>query len=128
VLRAALAVEETTTIIMATEEQTHCLVVYDIVDDRKRQRIGEACLDFGLERFQMSAFFGRLTATRRRELFLKLQKLLGESPGRILVQPLSADDVEKRMVHQRQPPKQEGKPEPREWPEPGAPRPTVMKF
>ncbi len=113
---------------MSTEEQTSCLVVYDVVEDRVRQRISEACLDFGLERFQMSAFWGKLTATRRRELFLKLQDLLGETPGRVLVQPVSDDDFAKRAVFQRRPAGEDGKPEPREWPEPGAPRPNIVKL
>jgi len=36
--------------------ETTCLVVYDIEDDRARTKISAACLDFGLERIQMSAF------------------------------------------------------------------------
>ena len=74
---------------MATEELIHCLVVYDVMEDGIRQRFADACMDFGLERFQMSAFWGRITPPRRRELFLKLCDLLGETPGRILVQPLA---------------------------------------
>lgn len=113
---------------MATEELTHCLVVYDVMDDGIRQRFADACLDFGLERFQMSAFWGRIAPPRRRELFLMLCDLLGETPGRILVQPVSADDVEKRHFFQRVPKKAAGKRESKPWPEPGAPRPTIMKF
>ncbi|MGH9434308.1 MAG: CRISPR-associated endonuclease Cas2 [Terriglobia bacterium] len=112
---------------MSSEEKTPCLVVYDVVEDRCRQRVSEACLDYGLERFQMSAFWGRLTATRRREMFLKLTELLGESAGRILVQPVSQDDVEKRLLLNQRPEEEDGRP-PREWPEPGAPKSTVLKF
>jgi len=113
---------------MVEEVQAPCLVVYDVVEDRARTRISEACLDFGLERFQMSAFWGRLTATRRRELFLKLKDILAKTPGRILVQPFGEDELEKRLVLEQSPPKQEGKKEPREWPEPGAPQPRILKF
>jgi CRISPR-associated protein Cas2 len=113
---------------MVEELQIPCLVVYDIVDDRVRQRVSECCLDFGLERFQMSAFWGRLTSTRRRELFLKLQDLLADRPGRILIQPISEDDLAKRLVFQQGVKAEEGGKVPRQWPEPGAPKPTVLKF
>jgi CRISPR-associated endonuclease Cas2 len=113
---------------MASEEIIHCLVVYDVVEDGIRQRFADACMDFGLERFQMSAFWGRITPQRRRELFLKLCDLLGDTPGRILVQPVSAGDVEKRHVFQRIPKKGAGKRESKPWPEPGAPRPSILKF
>ena len=76
----------------------------------------------------MSAFWGRISSERRRELFLKLCDLLGETPGRVLVQPVSADDVEKRQVFQRIPKKGTGKRECKPWPEPGAPRPTILKL
>lgn len=115
---------------MSDDSALLCLVVYDIVNDRVRQRVSDACLDFGLERFQFSAFSGYLGATRRRELFLKLKELLGPTPGRILIQPISDDDLDKRLVFQ-----QEGEDNNdrdhgarREWREPGANRPTIQKF
>lgn len=113
---------------MASEERTLCLVVYDIVEDRVRQRISDACLDYGLERFQFSAFSGRLNATQRRELFLKLQELLGSTAGRILIQPISDDDVEKQLMFQQQADDEPEKEKRHDWPEPGGPRPTILKF
>lgn len=82
----------------------------------------------------MSAFWGRLTASRRKELFLKLTELLGESPGRILVQPIGSEDLERRHVlHQTAASQPEGKhsePLKKHWefPEPGAEKPTIVKF
>ena len=38
------------------------LLIYDIPDDRARQKIADACLDYGLQRIQYSAFLGELTA------------------------------------------------------------------
>ena len=69
------------------------IVIYDIQDDRTRTRISEACLDYGLERIQFSAFQGRLTRNRREELFLRLQAILEERPGKILVQPVCEKDL-----------------------------------
>ena len=42
------------------------LVIYDIPDDRIRNKIGEACKDYGLERIQYSAFLGDMNHNRRR--------------------------------------------------------------
>ncbi|WHZ15639.1 MAG: hypothetical protein OJF52_002484 [Nitrospira sp.] len=113
---------------MSSEVSTLCLVVYDIVNDRVRQRISDACLDFGLERFQFSAFSGRLDATRRRELFLRLKELLGSTTGRILIQPISSDDLDKRLVFQQQSEEEGDQDTRRTWPEPGADKPTIQRF
>ncbi|MCP9470225.1 MAG: CRISPR-associated endonuclease Cas2 [Nitrospira sp.] len=115
---------------MSDDRVTLCLVVYDIVNDRVRQRVSDACLDFGLERFQFSAFSGYLGATRRRELFLKLKELLGPTPGRILIQPISDDDLDKRLAFQQESEENDdGDHGSRhEWREPGADRPTIQKF
>jgi CRISPR-associated protein Cas2 len=113
---------------MSSDTTTLCLVVYDVVNDRVRQRISDACLDFGLERFQFSAFSGRLDATRRRELFLRLKELLGSTPGRILVQPISNDDLDKRLIFQQQAEDESGQDTHHAWPEPGADKPTIQRF
>ena len=39
-----------------------CLLVYDISHDRTRARVADACLDYGLDRIQYSAFCGTLAA------------------------------------------------------------------
>ena len=46
-----------------------CLLLYDIPDDRARQRVADACLDYGLQRIQYSAFSGDLSNAHRRALF-----------------------------------------------------------
>lgn len=60
-----------------------CLVLYDIPDDRTRQRIADLCLDYGLARIQYSAFCGDLSAAYQRELFKGLTKRLGRKAGTI---------------------------------------------
>lgn len=69
------------------------LVIYDVPDDRTRTRVSEACLDYGLERIQYSSFSGKLSRNKREELFLRLQALVGEQPGKILVQPICEKDL-----------------------------------
>ncbi len=53
------------------------ILIYDIEDDRLRTRASEICLDYGLERIQFSAFFGKLNRNRRQELALRLQREMG---------------------------------------------------
>ncbi len=73
-------------------KELHTMVIYDIQDDRTRTRISEACLDYGLERIQYSAFQGFLTRNKREELFLRLKRIIGDHKGKILVQPICAKD------------------------------------
>jgi len=74
------------------------LLVYDIPDDRKRTKIADACLDYGLDRIQFSAFQGWLLPTQQEELFLKVKKILGKKEGNIQMFPVCADDWVKRKV------------------------------
>jgi CRISPR-associated protein Cas2 len=74
------------------------LLVYDIPDDRKRTKVSDACLDYGLDRIQFSAFQGWLLPTQQEELFLKVKKVLGKKSGNIQMFPMCADDWAKRKV------------------------------
>ena len=44
------------------------LPIYDIPSDRLRTKVANACLDYGVERIQYSAFQGTLTHNRQGEL------------------------------------------------------------
>lgn len=110
---------------MAMLIETHTLVVYDIENDRIRTRIGNICLDFGMLRFQKSTFWGKLNSNRRKELYYKLKDSLKDSPGRILIQPISIDDVEQRFVIANE--KQEEK-NPLEPSDPAKPKNSILKF
>lgn len=74
-------------------EETTVIVVYDIENDAIRNKVAEACKDYGLERVQYSCFMGMLNRNMRSELFLKLKELLGERPGKIIVMPICASDM-----------------------------------
>lgn len=75
----------------------HVLLIYDISHDRTRTRIASACEDYGLDRIQFSAFYGRLSLNHQEELMLRLQRLLGDLPGRIQLFPIGARDWERRQ-------------------------------
>lgn len=81
-----------------TSKDPNVLVIYDIPDDSKRNKIADACLDYGLDRIQMSAFLGWLLNTQQEELFLKIKKILGKKPGNVQMFPICADDWKKRKV------------------------------
>lgn len=75
----------------------HLMVLYDVSSDRIRTKIATACEDYGLDRVQYSAFYGRLSRTHQEELMLKVADLLQDQPGRVQLVPISADDWERRI-------------------------------
>jgi CRISPR-associated protein Cas2 len=74
------------------------LLIYDIEDDKLRTRTGNICLDYGLERIQFSAFFGKLNRNRRQELTLRLQREIGSESGRLRMIPICEQDVKEMWV------------------------------
>jgi len=79
-----------------TVKDPNLLLVYDIPNDRARTKIADACLDYGLDRIQFSAFLGWLLPTQQEELFLKVKKILGKKSGNIQMFPVCAEDWKKR--------------------------------
>jgi CRISPR-associated protein Cas2 len=74
------------------------VLIYDIEDDRIRTRASDICLDYGLERIQYSAFFGKLNRNRRQELALRLQGECGDESARIRIIPVCEDDLKDMWV------------------------------
>ena len=74
------------------------VLIYDIEDDRLRTRASELCLNYGLERIQYSAFFGRLNRNRRQELALRLRNEIGTESARIRMIPVCEDDLKDMWV------------------------------
>jgi CRISPR-associated protein Cas2 len=74
------------------------VLIYDIEEDRLRTRISDVCLDYGLERTQFSAFFGKLNRNRRQELAMKLQNELGNESGRLRIIPVCEQDLKDMWV------------------------------
>jgi len=74
------------------------VLIYDIENDRLRTRIADVCLNYGLERIQFSAFFGKLNRNRRQELALKVQNELGDESGRVRIIPVCEQDLRDMWV------------------------------
>jgi len=75
-----------------------CLVVYDIPDDKVRGKVADACLDYGLDRIQYSAFLGDLEPTHQEELLLKIGDQLGDKAGNVQLFPICEKDWRARLV------------------------------
>lgn len=69
-----------------------CVLVYDIPDDAKRLKVADACLDYGMDRIQYSAFLGNLAVTHQEELMLKVKRLLGKHAGNVQLFPICEKD------------------------------------
>jgi CRISPR-associated protein Cas2 len=74
------------------------VLIYDIEEDRIRTRVADICLDYGLERIQFSAFFGRLNRNRRQELSLRLQAEIGDESARVRVIPVCENDLKDMWI------------------------------
>lgn len=81
----------------------HILLVYDIVNDRQRTKVADACLDYGLDRVQYSAFSGLLNRNNQEELMLRITAIIGEGAARIHLYPIDEKAWQKRLVLETMP-------------------------
>jgi len=75
----------------------HILLVYDITNDRARTKIADACQDYGLDRIQYSAFAGTLSRNHQQELMRRIQNILGDHSGIIVLVPICEKDWQSRQ-------------------------------
>jgi CRISPR-associated protein Cas2 len=74
------------------------VLIYDIENDRLRTRASDICMNYGLERIQFSAFFGKLNRNRRQELALRLQREMGDENARIRIFPICEQDLKDMWI------------------------------
>ena len=74
------------------------VLIYDIENDRLRSLASDICLNYGLERIQFSAFFGKLNRNRRQELALHLQREMGGEAARIRIIPICEHDLKDMWI------------------------------
>lgn len=89
----------------AGSPEVSVLVLYDIENDRTRNRVADVCLNYGLERIQFSAFMGKINRNRRQQLALELLALVGPESARIRIVPIAEDSLREMWVHDRYQPK-----------------------
>ena len=80
----------------------NCLLVYDISDDKRRAKIADACLDYGLDRIQYSVFQGNISRNLQEELFQKAADILGQAVGSIQLIPVCITDWGNRLAFEHE--------------------------
>lgn len=73
------------------------VLVYDISNDRARLKVSEKCLDYGLDRFQMSAFTGELNRHQQSSLIHQIEDLLEECGGNVKLFPIGEREWDARL-------------------------------
>ena len=94
-----------------------CLLIYDITHDGVRNKVADACLDYGLERIQYSAFLGELSRIHQWELLLQIKRRVGKHDANVQLIPLDEKSwAGRRVIEQKQKPQVEGSEQPPETP------------
>lgn len=78
------------------------LLIYDIVHDGKRAKVANACLDYGLDRIQYSAFMGSLSRTHQEELMIRISDIIGDAPASVHLYPIDEKAWKKRLKIEQQ--------------------------
>lgn len=73
------------------------LLLYDIVNDRARVKVANACLDYGLDRIQYSAFAGCLTRTLQQELMFRIEDILDGKTANVKLIAIPEREWEARL-------------------------------
>ena len=79
-----------------------CLLIYDITHDGIRAKVADACLDYGLERIQYSAFMGELNWIHQKELLLQIKRRIGKHDANVQLFPLDEKSwTSRRVIEQK---------------------------
>lgn len=70
-------------------------VIYDITDDKTRQKIAKACKNKGLYRVQKSAFLGTMNKNQIDELKLMCEDIMNPNDDSVYIFPMCEDDFKK---------------------------------
>ena len=74
-------------------------VIYDITEDKKRNRVAKHCKQAGLIRVQKSVFLGSLERNRFDELSEMCKEEIDENTDSIYIFPFCEEDFKKIKVH-----------------------------
>lgn len=70
-------------------------IIYDITDNKTRNRIAKACKDKGLYRVQKSAFLGTLNKNQIDELKIMCEDIINSDEDSVYIFPMCEDDFKK---------------------------------
>ncbi len=69
--------------------------IYDISEDKKRNRVIKVCKGYGLYRVQKSVFLGTLNKNEIDELSLRSKDIIDEKEDSVYIFPMCEDDFKK---------------------------------
>ena len=70
-----------------------CWVMYDIKDDRARNKVAKACEKIGLYRVQYSVFLGSLEKTEVDTLQIQIEEYINLDNDSVYIFPMSKDEL-----------------------------------
>jgi CRISPR-associated protein Cas2 len=70
-------------------------VIYDITDNRIRQKVSDCCKNYGLYRVQKSVFLGDLNTNDRESLGLECEELIDTKKDSVYVFPMDEQSFKK---------------------------------
>jgi CRISPR-associated protein Cas2 len=73
-------------------------VIYDIEDNKIRNKIAKACKQAGLYRVQLSVFLGVLNNTEKDSLELICKDLINEEKDKLYIFPMSKDELKQTVL------------------------------
>ncbi|QTA93735.1 CRISPR-associated endonuclease Cas2 [Desulfonema magnum] len=73
-------------------------IIYDISENKVRNKVAKACKQYGLIRVQKSVFLGRLESNRFDELGEKCLSLINEKTDSVYLFPFCQDDFRRIKV------------------------------
>lgn len=68
-------------------------VLYDIKNDKARNRVAKVCKRAGLYRVQFSVFLGTLNSNEKDTLELEIQDLIEETDDSVYIFPMSKNEL-----------------------------------
>ncbi len=73
-------------------------VIYDISDDKRRNRIAKQCKEYGLYRIQKSVFLGDMPSQCADEIAEFSADLIDPETDAVFILPCCQEDFDKRIV------------------------------
>ena len=70
-------------------------VIYDIIENRVRNKVAKACLGAGIYRVQKSVFLGELDTNQIDQLCLKIKSFINKHKDSVYIFPLCDRDFKK---------------------------------
>lgn len=75
-----------------------CWVIYDIKNDKARNRVSKSCKMAGLYRVQNSVFLGTIEENEKDTLEIRVKDLINEETDSVYVFPMSKNELRQTIL------------------------------